>query len=84
MAHIQLSMIRAEILRKKKKQERLHKVRLVEVKLGWGVYTWSVNACVRATNNPFVKCMEISESVHIGRVRQTRALAVFKRQAKLI
>ena len=36
------------------------------------------NACVRATNYPFVKLMEIVESVQKGRVRQTRARVVFK------
>ena len=35
---------------------------------------------VGATNYPFVKLMEIAESVHTGRVRQTRARVVFNRQ----
>ena len=35
---------------------------------------------VRAINYPFVKLMEIADSVHTGRVRQTRTRVVFKQQ----
>ena len=44
------------------------------------VPTGSDNACVRATNYPFIKLMEIAESVPAGTVRQTPARVVFKRQ----
>ena len=40
----------------------------------------SVRACARATTYPFVKLMEIAESVLTGHVRQTHARVVFKPQ----